>query len=225
MTRRTVLSIATAALLVSWGGAAVAGPPAGSKRPAAGKVFRQVWRNFKKAKSYEVSVKIEGGISGTPDHAIKTRTVNENYSGEVYGSLMHHPAMPRAFRTPKSGAIFTGTGWKNILADRQGVRLDRLFSFPQTLFDRAGRYVRFAEWVESASGSEEEKPAEIKLVGDEKEADEEKAAGKEKGRTVVKSSGKKEDVDLPRFIRIETPPKEALKHFIEVENSGCMSVG
>ena len=59
---------------------------------------------------------------------------------------------------------------------------------------------------------------------DEDSGDTEKDDGKRsRGPTAVKKGDT--DVTIPRFIRITTPPKQALTHFIEVENSGCMSAG
>lgn len=56
-----------------------------------------------------------------------------------------------------------------------------------------------------------------------------KAAGAStsKGKTVVKTSAKETEVDplQPRVVRVEAPPQEGLKHFLEIQNSGCMGVG
>jgi hypothetical protein len=60
-----------------------------------------------------------------------------------------------------------------------------------------------------------------------------KPAEAEAGKTAVGSARAAKDgasaaggpAVQPRFVRVEAPPQEALKHFLEVQNSGCLSAG
>jgi len=56
------------------------------------------------------------------------------------------------------------------------------------------------------------------------------ASSTPKGKTTVKTPAKgtkAEEVDplQPRVVRVEAPAQEGLKHFIEIQNSGCMGAG
>ena len=199
----------------------------GKKLPNAGKELLNVFKNLTKAKNYNVAVRIEGGLSDNPEHRVTTANVRETYAGDVFKSqarsqLMHLPTM-HVFRTPDAGAIRSGV-WKNLLSEPAGVKMHRLFSFPETILERATRYQAAAQWVDG-----EEKDAEAEASPEEgDDAGEAKAAPAAKGKTIVVGpgkGGKTVSTSLPRIIRVEAPTKEALAHFLEVENSGCFGGG
>jgi hypothetical protein len=202
------------------------------KPPAPSRKLAEAFGKLQKAKSYKVSVAIVGGISDNQEHRIATVTVREQYAGEVHrtaaGQLMHVPTL-KAFRIleRKKGAILADGGWKSILADQKGVRLDRLFSFPEELSRRAMRYVNSAVWLKDGSASGNTATAEESEAGEASPAASGKERGNEtEGKTRVAPDREKEAAaKLPRIVRVEAPTQEALKHFIEVENSGCMSAG
>jgi hypothetical protein len=231
MTRSHVLSsVALAVLVFSLGGSVAAKPPgdAEAKPPAASKQFGAALKNFAKATSYKVEVAIEGGISGTPDHQVRDVTVNEKYAGAIHDKVMHVPEL-KAYRTTSAGVISSDGVWKQILADQRGVRLDRLFSFPEKLLARAAKHAAKAEWLDAGPKEKAEDAGEARSSAKKAAEKTEKSSGAEKdpkkGRTVVKGASKPDGAAVPRLLRIEVPPKEALTHFIEVENSGCMSAG
>ncbi len=224
------------------------------KRPSASKQLKAAFKNLSKAKYYEVSLKIQGGVSKDADHTISTAAVRETYQGNVYSNkLMHIPGM-KAFRTSKKGVYYTGGMWRHMTGRGKATVMNRLFTFPQIALYKANRYASRAKWVESSIA----KPAEYKELDfdldvdkdDEgKGTDEEKKKAKKKskksatrkksskrpskktsknrGKTVVvsKKENKKDGELIPRIVRVKTPSKEALAHFLAVENSGCLSAG
>lgn len=201
-----------------------------ARPPHPGRKLAEAFKNLQKAKSYKVAVAIVGGISDNQDHKVAQVTVREQYDGEVHrtsaGNLMHVPA-PKAFRLleRKKGAILADGGWKSILADRAGVRLDRLFSFPEELSRRAMKYASSAEWLTEGTASGNSAKAEDSEVADGGDAPKSGSGDQPEGKTEVAPDGKQGKAKLPRIVRVEAPTKEALSHFIEVQNSGCMSVG
>lgn len=197
-----------------------AGPAESLPSPA--RRLKEATKNLVRAKSYEVGASIRGGISKNAEHRIEELTVRQSYSAQVYQHVMHVPAL-KAYRTPKAGVRQYQGYWRNILSDRNGVLCERLFPFPEVLLTRALRHSSRAEWLveekqedgASAASTEDDADSEARTPEDSR-----------RGRTVVGThkdgeSGRKD----PRFIRVDTPVKEALQHVIEVENSGCLSGG
>ena len=177
----------------------------------------------KKTKSYDVTASIHGGLSNDSSHKIVTTNVRESYDGTVYRSqLMHIPAM-KAYRTRTKGVGYFNGVWKDVLTDRTGKRMDRLFAFPEVILERALRHARTAEWLEPKESDEDSEDVSV----DDVEA-EDLSGDTPKGKTVVVKKGKNskaETVRMPTTLRVEAPTKEALAHFVEVENSGCFSGG
>jgi hypothetical protein len=220
MNRVPAYGIPVLAVVLAMGRPALADP----KPPAPGKQLVQALKNLYKAGNYRVQVSIEGGISDNAEHSITERTVSESYTGEVFRSQIMHVASLKAYRTPKKGVAFIQGSWRNILSAPEGVLLDRLFSFPEIILGRAAQYPRSATWVMDSDAAEEKTHS--KEAGKEaREKSREPAEKSAQGKTVVVSSPKNAELSLPRLIRVEAPAQEALKHFLEVEKSGCISGG
>lgn len=186
--------------------------------PTPGKQLVTAYKNLVRTKSYQVSVSIRGGISDNPEHRIVRHAVRESYTARVYRQVMHIPAM-KAYRTATGGAHLWNGAWKNILANRHGVKCHRLFVFPEVLLRRALRHAKRAKWVSGTGVTVAEKTPKA-------EGSPRGHPARSTGRTVVRSKGdESHEASLVRFIRVETSLKEALRHVLEVENSGCLSGG
>ena len=212
------------------------------KAPSAAKALKQVHKSLHKAKNYSVTLKVEGGIAKDADHSISDRAVSEEYRGVVYrNKMMHVPGM-KSFRTPKKGVKFTGGQWKILASDKKGAVMERLFNFPLAAVGDAAKFAKKAEWVVTEAKGGENSESKSKAgedsdldSDDASESDEAKAEDSKKGkknkRTAVKKgrgakdAGKEAAENLPNVLRIDTPPKAALTHFLKVENSGCLSGG
>jgi hypothetical protein len=203
---------------------AVGSPASGApkkKPPSPSKQLKSAYTKINRAKSYRVSASIVGGVSDNEQHKMNQRTVAESYEAEVYRKVMHVTNL-KAYRTPKKGTLLAEGVWKNLLADRDGKKCDRLFPFPEVLLVRALRYARAAKWVKDPDADpEEEKDKPDKPA----RGEDEEEVGESSGRTEVAGTAEDEDGDLPRYIRVDTPVKEALTHVLEVESSGCLSGG
>jgi len=199
------------------------------------RALQEALTKLQRAPNYRAKAAIEGGISEKEDHSISERTVSEAYEGEVFGSLMHVPTV-KAYRYPKKGVAFIDGNWRRILSDQKTALLDRLFTFPEVLLGRAVSHPESARWLtleeEKARGlssSEETEAGDDPAKDDTKKVD--APRGKPApGKTVASKPGTAAKAGvpegpLPRVVRVEVPPKEALTHFIEVQNSGCMSAG
>lgn len=234
--------------------------PEASKPPDPFKALQAAVAGLARSKNYKVRVGIEGGIADNANHEVREVTVRESYQGEVFGPLMHVPAV-KAFRYPKKGVAYVEGQWRNILAHPRTMRLERLFGFPEVILGRALNLApKTARWLtpeeEAAAGlareeqddeDEDESTAEEEEDESEEEDSEEEdaekptgkkkpadgKAGKKEGEKkspssktkAVKPGGEKKTGPMPRVVQVEAPPKEAIKHFIEVQNSGCMSEG
>ena len=195
--------------------------------PSPARALQEALKNLRKADNYRTKVSVEGGLSSTDDHKINERTVSEAYEGEVFGSLMQVQA-PKAYRMPKKGVAYIDGYWRNILSDKKGTLLERLFTFPEIIMTRAlqnapkgGRWLTLEE--EKALGFERD-DEDTDLAGDGAQGDE--GGGKKNepsGKTVTKKPTAEKSGPVPQVISVEVPPKEALLHFMEVQNSGCMS--
>ena len=178
------------------------------KPPTASSVLTQSYKALLKSKGYRVSLAVVGGVSERKDHRVSKQTVRQKDRAE--GVTSSKPIMrvdfPKAYRTPSGGAINHGGGiWRHIMSDRKGRRLDRLFAFPEMVMQQALKYRKNSEWVAMKSKKKPNK----------------KRSSKKRGKTAVA----KPDEGLPGYIRVTMPPKEARKHFLEVERSGCISGG
>ena len=219
-------------LLTAFGITGTLANPSSSKNskdkiPTAVQQFKTAYKNFSKAKSYEVSVKVSGGISGSPDHKIKQFTLRQQYSGGVYGRIME-TAEPKSFRTNKNGAgaMYDNGGWVKIQAVKKGKLLDRLFPFPMSLMTCAAKYSRKAVWLKDSQSASltSSKKFSSKKKSDKKKVKKKKKKKVSKSKTYVKKKQSKK-LRIPRTLRIEAPTKQALNHFVEVQNSGCMGGG
>lgn len=234
----------------------------GKKPPSPLKALQEAAKNLSKAGNYKVAVDIEGGLSEREDHEITENTVSEKYEGQVYGPLMQIPQVNerlrpgvKAFRlrAPKQkGVAYVDGAWRNILSDRMTTKLDRLFTFPEIVLQRAlANAPKTARWLKTDDGVKEtagDESVDDPSDGDESKAKDEAAKDSKKpkkdakkdlakaapkptpGKTVsVKSLAKSQDDEkegkLPRIVRVDAVPEEALKHFTEVLNSGCLSAG
>ena len=221
--------------------------------PHPGQHLKEVLKNVAKLESCAVSLRIEGGISDDERHSVKQATVRQTYSGEVFGNkLMHLPGL-EVYRTPEKGVKLSGGLWKDVMADRSGLLLARLFDFPLDVVKKAYAHSKNAEWVggwvteeEDAVVEEGDVPdllreltVELELEGFDLDGSDEskdepagqvKSDGKsedDKGKTVVAGSvdAKEPARKLPKVIRVEAPTREALQHFLAVEKSGCIGGG
>ena len=185
------------------------------KSPAPSSVLMKSYNALVKSKSYRTSLKIVGGVTDRKDHRVGRPTVKQNYSAEILTSKST-PIMrvdsPSAYRSPNGGAIRDGGVWRRIMAARNGRRLDRLFAFPEIVMRQALKHRKSAAWVPVKSKKKKTKKEKTKK----KERD-----GKKRSKTTVGEA----DDSFPGYIRVVAPPKEALKHFIDVERSGCISGG
>jgi pSer/pThr/pTyr-binding forkhead associated (FHA) protein len=131
------------------------------------------------------------------------QAVEEDYSGLVRGMLMHMPE-DKIFRTTDKGALFDGDIWRVLQSTAEGKKLDRLFTFPERLLSEAAKKPQKVEWLAS-----KEKPSEEVREG-------------ATGKTAVAG---REESRLYHRLSVTLPEKTALKYFIEVQNSGCLSGG
>jgi len=214
-------------------------------KPAIPKADAQLlaaYKNFTKATGYKVNMTVVGGISDNPEHTVTNRVVSDTYNGEVYQNLMfvdNSQTFPfKAYRTPKKGVGKIDGMWRPTLAHPRGVRMERLFPFPSMIMDQAAKHAKTAQWlagsvVEEEDEDEDDEDAESAAEDEdegsnkasEKESDKEIAKRK---TTAVKKTEKAEKARLasmPRVLRVEAPAKEALDHFTQVQNSGCVSGG
>jgi hypothetical protein len=219
--------------------------PSKGQQPNPAKALQAAVKNLTRAENYKTGVGILGGISDKEDHQVTEVTVKESYEGDVHGSLMAM-SQPKAYRFPKKGVAYIDGAWRNILSDMKTTRLERLFAFPEVILSRAlANVAQSGRWLtpeeEKAKGYEprredsEDSDADDASDGDSGDS-QKKAPAKDKkaatkpapGKTVVlktKGGAAATDGPLPRVLHIEVPPKEALTHFTEVQNSGCMSAG
>lgn len=186
-----------------------------TKTPSATKILQESFNNLVKAKSYRARISVVGGVTQSKTHKVTARTVNDTYTGAVYGQVME-VSSPRSFRTPwQRGAIKKDGRWKNLVAARDGARMDRLFVWPQVVMQRALKYKSSATWIDRN-----------KKKSSGKKSSKKKISKKSKSSKTGVAKGDDEDtVYFPGTIRVEAPTREALKHVVEVENSGCLSAG
>jgi hypothetical protein len=241
---RLCLSVIATCLLAGGVGSAEGNASKGRELPSPAKSLQAAVKNLTKAENYKTGVEILGGISDKEDHEVTEVTVKEAYEGDVHGSLMHM-SQPKAFRLPKKGVAYIDGQWRNILSDMKTTRLERLFAFPEVILNRAlANVAQSGRWLtpeeEKAKGYEDrsndsDDPDEDENDSDEDSGQGKKASAKDKkvetkplpGKTAVLKTrgGAVTDGPPPRVIHVEVPPKEALVHFTEVQNSGCMSAG
>lgn len=208
---------ALAGLLVLLGPAPVA-LGGDAKTPSASKILAESFKRLVNSRSYRTKISVEGGVTESRQHKLSTTTVNDTYIGTVHSGVMQ-VSNPIAFRTPTSGrgVIRKDGKWKQILAAQDGARMDRLFIWPQIIMQRALKYRSTAEWIEGGKSG--------KKQASKKRAKREASDTPRNGRTSVVRTGDETTTYFPGTIRVETPTREALKHVIEVENSGCLSGG
>jgi hypothetical protein len=198
------------------------------EEPSAGKQLLLAAKKLSDATSYEVALRVEGGLSNNAEHRLDSVTVRQSYRGGVYRNEMMHVPQMKVYRTARKGVYATG---RSLLSDREGVLMDRLFSFPLDIVSKASKNAKQAQWVRKPVA--EERSGVIDLSDDDEDSAEgesvkEPDAGKKPGsRTVVVKPNQKtaSAAPMPRFVRVEAPPKEAVEHFVTVEKSGCFGGG
>ncbi len=199
----------------------------GAKPPTPRKALLDAAKKLLKSKNYRAAVSIEGGISNSEDHSLSERSVTESYEGEIFGPLMHMPRQ-KAYRLTKRGVAYIDGAWRNILSDRGTARMERLFMFPEIVLKRALVHSRTARWLDEKSDGQddgEESPESGKEERIEKKSDTKKSSSPTQARRTVEENKNEDMTAWPTVARIDVPPKEALKYFIEAQNSGCMSAG
>jgi hypothetical protein len=209
-----------------------------SKLPTPAQQLAKAFKNLRKVESYRTVLTVEGGLSNTPDHKLFQIAVRESYDGQIYRTLLHVPEM-KTYKYPSKGVRYFEGYWRNVVSDTEGKMLHSFFKFPQEVLELALRHAAAGRWIDLEKPSEEPAVAGEK---DEKKADGEKSGeevsesgggyeleGSPRGKTVVggddAASKSDETVRMPRVMVIEAPAKEALEHYIAVENSGCLGGG
>jgi hypothetical protein len=173
--------------------------PAPVKHENAKKILTQSVAKLEKTKSYAVKLDVTGGISQAKDHQISETTVRETYEASLFRGLMYLPKLS-AYRTAKAGAIGAGGEYQQILASKEGAKVDRLFRFPLEIMSEAAASGTKFEWLD----------------GGERIVDDGAAEG---GHTKVV---RKEYV-APSRMRIEVPEQVAIQRFTTIQNSGALS--
>jgi len=219
-----MLSLALAATA----GAAPPQPGKDGDIPSPAAKLLEATKNLAKAGGYRTQLEVQGGLSKTPDHALVQFAVRQSYDGQVYRELLHVPAM-KTFKTAKKGVRYFEGYWRSVLADRDGKMLNSFFSFPQQVLAQALRHAKTGEWIDAggvvAPATDGDADGDSSSAAGEND-DEKGASGK---TVVVGEGGDATSTDgarsLPRVMRIEAPTREALQHYIAVENSGCLGGG
>src|SRR6185503_11657929 len=228
---RLGLSLIAAGLLSGGVGFAEDKPSKGPQLPNPAKTLQTAVKNLTKAENYKTGVEILGGISEKEDHNVTEVTVKESYEGDVHGSLMtmSQPTKAYRFRFPKKGVAYIDGAWRNILSDMKTTRLERLFTFPEVILNRAlANVAQSGRWLtpeeEKAKGYEPRTDDSEDSDADEASDDEDSAASQKKvsvkdkkvatkpapGKTVVlktKGGPAATDGPRPRVLHIEVPPK------------------
>lgn len=153
---------------------------------------------------FTTRLSVAGGMANNADHKIVDQAVGEAYFGRTRGPVMFLPER-QIFRTPTKGAQFTGEIWRVLQATADGKKLDRLFAFPERVLLEASKKATKVEWLDSKVAP--------KIVKKEKA----------KGRTSVGGSEHEEKVF--HRMRVTLPSEMALKYFIDMQKSGCLSGG
>ena len=214
---RTLL---TAAVFTVCAGPLLAKDAPGKKVPSPHSQLVKAAKALSKIKGFKTTLTVRGGLSNVADHKIHQFAVKETYQGDIYKGLIHVSAK-ESFKTPRKGVRFIEGAWRNIYSDPDGKMLQTFFNFPQEVLKQALRHAKKSgRWLDA------EKPV--------AEADKEPAKPAEEleledsGRTVVskrRPAGEEAEAIMPTVMLVETPTREALKHYLAVENSGCLGGG
>lgn len=198
--------------------------PAQAKPEKASKALRAAAKELTKRKSYRVDFTVRGGTARGEDHAFTETRVNQSWSASTRGKVVRLNGGDafRLRRRDLDGAIQTAQGWKALLATDQGRLIGRLFQSPEVALAEAYKQRRNARWVESETpvGGSAERPS--------LPAGDDQTAGGTRARRVERSSEAGEakgEERLPRVIRVEGQPKEAVTHFNRIVTSGCFTEG
>jgi len=122
------------------------------------KVLKVALGNLSKQKNYEVKLSHVWGARDDLGREIDARWPRYEWVGQVYGDLMHVPAM-KAYRTPTKGVAKLGT-WKSLegtflllgnTEQDNARRMHKRFSFPLTVLSQAARHSPKAEWRSEAA--------------------------------------------------------------------------
>ena len=209
-----------AVLLTACAGILFAGDSSKKKVPSPYSQLAKAAKNLSKIKGFKTTLTVRGGLSNTKDHKIHQFAVRETYQGDIYKGLIHVSAK-ESYKTPRKGVRFIQGAWRNIHSDPQGKMLQTFFNFPQEVLKQALRHAKKSgRWLDAEkpvaeAGKEPAKPAEeIEL--------------EDSGKTVVskkRPAGEDAEAIMPTVMLVETPTREALNHYLAVENSGCLSGG
>lgn len=202
MARRWWAPVLLGCATLAWGAASLAGD---DQVPDPLKALQRVTKNLvtEGRDGYSATCEVQGGLSKSANHELDVMTtVRESYRGEIRGDVMCVPAM-NVFRTSDKGALSDGTQWFALQARPEGKKLDRLFAFPLRLLASATAKPEKIEWLEST-----EKAAPT--------AEEEAL-----GRTSVEKKLSQEQIY--HRLRVQVPDEEALRYFVDVQNSGAIS--
>jgi hypothetical protein len=183
--------------------------------PSAEGILQDSYRNLVKSESYRVKISVVGGVTQSNVHEVSSKTVDDTYIGKTYGGVMEVPSL-KAFRTESGGAIRKEGRWKSLLAAQDGARMHRLFIWPQIVMQRALSHKSSAEWIDRERSAKED-------TG--KNGTKKSGAASISSKTTIAKKGSETAARFPGRIRVEVPTAEALKHVVEIENSGCLSGG
>ena len=204
MNTRAILAFGIATALLSGG---VVSADVSESAPDARKALRKAAGELLKHASksgFTTQFSVAGGMSNKSDHVIVDQAVGERYMGKTRGAGMFLPER-QIFRTPTKGAEFNGDFWRVLQSTAAGKKLDSRVAFPERVLQEASKTAKDVEWLESKV------PA--KVIKREKPS----------GRTAV--GGNSHEEKVYHRMRVTLPSEIALKYFIDMQNSGCLSGG
>ena len=176
-----------------------------------------------KVKGFKTTLTVQGGLSNVADHKIHQFAVKETYHGDIYKGLIHISAQ-ESFKTPRKGVRFIEGAWRNIHSDPQGKKLQTFFNFPQEVLKQALRHAKKSgRWLDADQPAAEAEKNPARPAAEELEIELE-----DSGRTVVSKkplSGEEAEAIMPTVMLVQAPTREALNHYLAVENSGCLGGG
>ena len=162
----------------------------GAKLEKPKKVLKSATKALSKTKGYEVEFKRSGGFLKGSGPFYEQVGTPLDYDVKVYGKLLEF-SEPKAFKSPKGGAIREAGSWRRILATKEGAKMGRIVDFPTMLLADALRYGKDFEWVGSTD----------------------KDAASDKGRTAVTET-------QYNTIRVKLPAKVAMNYANTLDSAG-----
>ncbi|MEE3055338.1 MAG: hypothetical protein VYB34_16525 [Planctomycetota bacterium] len=218
-----IRALLPAVVLTACTGLLFAGDSSKKKVPSPYSQLAKAARNLSKIKGFKTTLTVQGGLSNTKDHKIHQFAVKETYQGDIYKGLLHVSAK-ESFKTPRKGVRFFEGAWRNIHSDPQGKMLQTFFNFPQEVLKQALRHAKKSgRWLDADQPAAEAEKNPARPAAEELEIELE-----DSGRTVVSKkplSGEEAEAIMPTVMLVQTPTREALNHYLAVENSGCLGGG